>query len=419
MPEKACFEPTDRLTEHRTMGVNTIINRYLLKEMWPPFLINMLFFTFVFLMTKMLEIIDMIVNFQASATAFMLLMFYLMPSFLVYVVPMSVMMAVLLTFLRMSGDNEIVALKSCGIHPHRFLIPVLLFCFAGWALTSLITLKGSAWGLSSFEQLSMQIARSHIQAAIKERSFIDSFKGVVLYINRMDTRTKKIIDIFIHDQRNPNVQNTIIAPRADLVARPDQPVVVLTLYNGSINQVDLLDRSAHAIDFEKYELKLDLTQSGRPAGARSKSLKTMSLAELRQAIADSPVADQRYHEAQLKYHEKFSLPFACFALGLLAIPLGIESRTSRRSMGVVIGIVLFLFYYVMLLMGWSLGETGVYPPLLGMWMPNVVLGGLGILLYWRTAQDRPVALDKWLFVFKIWRWWPRYRARRQSSRTAG
>jgi lipopolysaccharide export system permease protein len=232
----------------------------------------------------------------------------------------------------------------------------------------------------------------------------------------MDTRTKKIRDIFIQDQRNKDMHYTIIAPQADLLALADSPVLIFTLYNGSISQVDLSNHSANTSQFKKYEMKLDLKQTVDQKGGRDKRLKAMSLKELRQVMAETPPSDNRYYKAMLKYYEKFALPFACFALGILAIPLGIESRTSKRSMGIVIGIVLFLFYYIMLLVGWSLGETGSYHPLLGMWTPNVVLGGIGMVLYIRSIKDQSV-IPEWMSVYKIRRLWPRQRGSRQPQRT--
>ena len=110
------------------MKINTIINRYLLKEMMPPFVINLAFFTFIFLMTKILEITNLIVNYRVSLLNVLLMLIYSMPFFLEFIIPMSVMMAVLLTFLRMSGDNEIIALKSGGMSMYGLLPPVLLFC---------------------------------------------------------------------------------------------------------------------------------------------------------------------------------------------------------------------------------------------------------------------------------------------------
>jgi len=80
-----------------------------------PFSINVCVFTFLFLMTKMVDITNWIVNYNLGLTAVLRLIFFTLPWLLVFIIPMSVMMAVLLTFLRLSGDNEIVALKSCGM----------------------------------------------------------------------------------------------------------------------------------------------------------------------------------------------------------------------------------------------------------------------------------------------------------------
>jgi lipopolysaccharide export system permease protein len=47
---------------------------------------------------------------------------------------------------------------------------------------------------------------------------------------------------------------------------------------------------------------------------------------------------------------------------------------------------LFLAYYIMLSVGWSLGESGTLPPVVGMWAPNFVMGGIGIFLYVRMIK---------------------------------
>ncbi len=88
----------------------------------------------------------------------------------------------------------------------------------------------------------------------------------------------------------------------------------------------------------------------------------------------------------MKFHEKFALPFACFTLGLAAMPLGMQAKRGKRSMGTVLGIILFLSYYILLSLGWSLGESGTLPPVVGMWAPNLVMGGIGIFLYVRMIR---------------------------------
>ncbi|TFH40816.1 MAG: LptF/LptG family permease [ANME-2 cluster archaeon] len=94
------------------MKTNTIINRHIFAEMIPPFFINIVFFLFVFLMAKVLELTDLIVNYKVGLSSVFLMLFYSIPFFLQFVIPMSIMMAILLTFLRLSSDNEIIALET-------------------------------------------------------------------------------------------------------------------------------------------------------------------------------------------------------------------------------------------------------------------------------------------------------------------
>jgi lipopolysaccharide export system permease protein len=109
----------------------------------------------------------------------------------------------------------------------------------------------------------------------------------------------------------------------------------------------------------------------------------------------------------MKLHQKFSLPVACFALGLLAIPLGLQSKTDKRAMGTVMGIPFFLLYYILLSVGWALGESGTLHPVVGMWSPNIIMAAFGIYLYRRAMKDQPLQFDRLFKYAKFWLWIPR------------
>ena len=114
------------------------------------------------------------------------------------------------------------------------------------------------------------------------------------------------------------------------------------------------------------------------------------MTELRKYLQSNKDKGKRYNKALMRYHEKFALPFACFVLGLVAIPLGMQTKRGTRSAGTVMGILVFLGYYILLTVGWSFGESGTLHPIAGMWLPNIVLGGIGLFLYIRMIKDRPV-----------------------------
>lgn len=375
------------------MKINSIANRYLFLEMVSPFTVNVFFFTFIFLLAEILQITNMIVNYKIGLLTVLWMLAFSMPYFLVFVLPMSVMMAVLLTFLRMSGDNEIIALKSCGIGVYQLFPAVLGFCLMGALMTGFMTVYGLPWGKLSLERMTMEVAKSNIDIGLKERTFNDNFKGVMLYVNKVDLQNKELIDVFIHDQRAGNTGITIIAPRGRMSTDPENLRFHLQLYNGAINQVDLEDQTVNSTRFDTYDLNIDLQQAALRRDLGPKNEKEMSLTELRQFIRNRQERDVRYFSALLEFHKKFSIPFACFSLGILAVPLGVQSKSAHTSFGLGLGLFLFLLYYLMLSAGMVFGETGVYPPAIGMWVPNIVTGAIGLYLLVRTVKGRPIYID--------------------------
>ncbi|CAB1080650.1 Lipopolysaccharide export system permease protein LptF [Olavius algarvensis Delta 1 endosymbiont] len=378
------------------MKLNTITNSYIVKEMLAPFSINLLVFTFLFLMTEMIEITDWIVNYNLNLFTVFKIIFFTLPWFLMFIIPMSVMMAVLLTFLRMSNDNEIVALKSCGLSVYRLLPPVLAFALFGCMLTAFITLYGVPQSKTALEKMAIQLAASHADIGLKERTFNDAFDDVMLYVNKIDTQNKKLIDIFIEDKRQKDIVSTVIAPEGRLFSEPENFTFHLLLSNGTIHQTNPKDRSATSIQFDTYKLSLDFNKEIESYDESDKHREAMSISELRQYMenrAGKEGKDQDYYKAKIVMHRRFSIPIACLAMGLIAFPLGIQSKNAKRSFGLVLCLFFFLLYYLLLTIGYGFGEDGIYPPEIGMWVPNVVMGGIGLFMLIQTGRERSLMID--------------------------
>ncbi|MGD9331783.1 MAG: LptF/LptG family permease, partial [Desulfobacterales bacterium] len=325
-----------------------IIHRYIFSGLIPPLLINLLFLIAVFLMTKMLQITRLIVNFNVGLGTIGLILIYSIPYFLVFVLPMGVMLAILLTLMRMSGDNEITALKSGGVSLYRLLPPIAIFALTGFLATLLMTVYGMPQGRRAIKELTLNMLASKTDIGIKARTFNSRFKDVTLYVNEVDPQDRKMRDVFIEDRRNPKAISTIVAPEGRLLKDAQGHTVRLRLYNGMINQVSREDRSANAIYFATYDFNLGLNLRiavERYALTTIKDEREMSIPELRQYIQSKRGVPNDYHKALIIFHEKFSIPAACLALGILAIPLGIELKTTKRSAGLGMGLLIFILYY--------------------------------------------------------------------------
>ncbi len=375
------------------MKINTITNRYLLKDMLAPFGINMLVFTFLFLMTQMVEITNWIVNYSLDVLDVLTMILFTLPWFLMFIIPMSVMMAILLTFLRLSSDNEIVALKSCGMSIYRLLPPVLLFAALGCLLTGFITLYAVPRSRAHMEEMALRLAASNADIGLKERTFNTAFKKVMLYVSKIDTQNKKLIDIFIEDNRQADIVSTVVAPEGRLFSEPENFTFHLLLFNGTIHQTNLKERSATSIQFDTYKLSLDLSKELDDLEDREKHREEMSIAELRQYVKESAEKDEDYYKARIVLQRRFSIPVACLTMGLLAFPLGMQSKTAKRSFGLILCLFFFLLYYVLLTAGYAFGEDGTLAPEIGMWLPNLTMASIGILFLIQTGRERSLKIE--------------------------
>lgn len=363
--------------------------------MLPPFFINMAFFSFIFLMKQILEITDMVVNHKVGVGPVFMMLVFMMPYFLRFVIPMSVMMAVLITFLKLSADNEIMAIKASGVSIYYLLKPVIFFCTLGTLVTGAITIYGMPLGAERFRTLLFKVATSNLNVSLKERTFNDSFKKIMLYVNKIDTRSGELRNVFIQDNRTAGINNTVVAKSGRLIGEPNNMVYYLRLFGGTINQMDIQKKSSNTIDFETYDIRLDLKDVIARGDAINKRTDEMTIEEHNAYLKKVKKNRREHASALIKYHQRFSLPFACLAMGLLALPLGIQPRHSKKGLIVGLGLFFFLVYYVLLAMGKTLGEDGNYPPIVAMWMPNLLLGGFGIHLLVRSAKERPLTLT-WL-----------------------
>jgi lipopolysaccharide export system permease protein len=376
----------------------SIINRYIFREFLSPFIISLFFLTFVFLMMRIPEITNKVVNFNADMSSILLLMAYMLPRFMEFTIPMSVMIAILLTFMRMSGENELIALKGAGVSLYSLLPPVLIFSLAGVVLTSMVTVAGVPWGRLSLKNKTLELARSNMDMALQERQFNSELENVMIYISQVDMKTKKLTDVFIEDRRTKGVVSISIAPSGELI-RSEGAIYTIRLFDGVINQVNEDEGSVNHIRFGNYDINIDLNDTGKGEVQTAKRLSEESLTDLIRLVKTGGADDKLLRSALMQLHEKFSIPFACLSLGLLAFPLGVQSNSLQKSSGFGLGVFFFLLYYFFLAAGWSAGETGNFPPGLAMWLPDIIMGCAGIFLLVRNAKEKPVLMPVFLQNF--------------------
>ena len=370
-----------------------ILPLYIIREILPPFFISLLVFTFILLMAKVLELTELVVVRGVSATTIFSLVGLSLPYFFSLTIPMATLLAVLLAFLRLSGDSEITVMKSAGIGLYQLLPPVILFCLWTYLVTSFLTLYLVPAANASFRNQLLALAKARADVGIKERVFNDNFGEMVLYVNHIPLDSDMMEDLFIKDERDQEMPSVIVASRGRIAMDTNRRALIFQLFNGVIDRVNRETQTTETITFRRYEVKLDLGIQGIRGAVLSRDQYELPLDELWTAAYDlKEKNDLHYTSYFIEAHRRLSLPFACVVLGLVAVPLGIQSRLKGRNWGVIMGLIIFLVYYLILTAGRSFGGTGAYPPALGMWMPNIVIGALAVSMIRRANSERPIRL---------------------------
>jgi lipopolysaccharide export system permease protein len=119
----------------------------------------------------------------------------------------------------------------------------------------------------------------------------------------------------------------------------------------------------------------------------------MTVSELNDYIHNNSVPREQRRIAKAELHEKFSIPFACLTLGLLAMPLGLKSAFSKKSSGLGLGLFCFLMYYALMAFGWSFARNRLITPSLAMWLPNIIMGIIGMYFFIRVSKEKPIGFE--------------------------
>src|SRR5512135_620025 len=92
-----------------------ILDRYVLREMTGPFLVGLVVYSFLFLITLLFQLASLVIQEGLSAGTVGLMFLFSLPSLLAYTVPVAVLLGTILAFGRLSSDSEVIALKAGGI----------------------------------------------------------------------------------------------------------------------------------------------------------------------------------------------------------------------------------------------------------------------------------------------------------------
>lgn len=444
-----------------------ILRRYVTGSLIGPFLVGFGIVTFLFTMEMLLDLLDLLINKGIGPWTVVRLFLFALGWMVALSIPCGVLVSALMTYGRLSQDNEIIALRASGVHLMTLIAPALaLSVIVAVALTLFnnYILPETNYAYASLLQ---EVSRKRPTAEIREGVLIDDFQGYDLWIGQLDDRTGAMRDVLILDGRTrPQAPRTILARTGTLQFHPEDGMLTLELRDGEIHEADphstqgeyrrllfetqtmnilqsdsfseggrhqrgqremsVPDMTAQILKLEAQRARQDSTIRSvmeslpigdldeldklDPAGAAPNRARLLlgPLAKIFQREGPRPppaalTAEQqravelirvrqserkntsrKINEYRVEIQKKFSIPVACVVFVLVGAPLGVMSRRGGLAAG-FFSVVFFIFYYLCLIGGEQLADRLVLNPWMAMWLPNLILGGLGVYLTARAV----------------------------------
>ena len=345
-----------------------IITRYLLREVLTHALLGLLLFSFVIFMRDVGRLLEVVV--RSGSGALLVALLYALPSTFVFTVPMAVLAGILVGLNRWAADQEIVALRAAGAGLPLFLRPLLAFAGVALALALFTTLVLAPAGALRLQELENGLRGSQAGFEVQPRVFLENIPNLVVYVDDVVHGGRGWRRVFVADMKDPAAPRITMA-RGGALLSSSPSSLQLHLENG----ISYEDSSARpdtllVSSFQQTDLPLLLPapRAGPP------SLPAAGLGQLWTRMHTPAEA----LTAGIEFHRRLALAFACLALALVGIPIGLTVRRGGKANGFVLALALVLAYYLVFVTGIALARQGRVPVALGVWAADLLFMTLGV-----------------------------------------
>ena len=381
------------------------IDRYVIREVIPPFFLSLLIFTFLLEIPPVMRELETLVAKGVSWEVAGRIVLTLIPQGLGLTIPMALLTGLLIGLGRLSSDRETVALLACGVSPYRLMRPVLLMALVAAGATMYVMIKAIPDANQTFREITFEVITKKVENDIHPRVFFEDFPGWVLYIRDQPEGTAGWKDVLVANTSKPDATELFLASRGRLVLNRDERRVDLVLTDGTRYS------GGKPGETQTYRFPGDLTMALNPDAVFRRAelprgVTEKTIAELREDIQTKIKGGISPHPEIMQIEQKFSIPAACLVFAVIGLALGLTVARDSRLAGFVVGVGVIFAYYVVMFLAESYIKGYYAAPQpgggrfiaahLARWIPNIVLGAFGVAaLVWRarfSERQFPISL---------------------------
>jgi lipopolysaccharide export system permease protein len=352
----------------------TRLDLYILGEVLGPFAGGILFFLFIFLMFQLLRLAEMFIVHGVPTWTLVKMVSLLSISFLPTAIPVAFLIAVLVAFGRLSADSELVAMKSCGIGIGRLSLPVLALAVLLVGLSLGLNMNWVPWSGRAFKSTLVRLSNTKVVSSIREGAFTTGFFDLLIFADKVDTKTNRLKRVFIFDEREPKQPLAVVAQAGEIVPVKTSSelgaAALLKLYNGSIHRNDLQGNTYQKVNFGEYKLFLKISEGADTATFKPEMI---PYRELTERIDRSDVKSYEGREMRGEFWRRYALAISPLIFVFFGIGFGTVRTRAVRAGAALVAFVTILTYWVVQTSATIAVQKALIPPALALQLPNLLL----------------------------------------------
>lgn len=358
------------------MKVCAILDRYILGELISPFLFGIAAFSGIFIAADLVYLARVAVSVGAPFLIAVELALMKFPQILVYALPMSTLMGVLLALGKLSQNSELIAMFACGRGFWRTVRPVLFFGLCVTILGLFVNDVLAPKAVVHYEVLYSRMVSQKPLPVIKRNVLLEEYQGgrlkSLIYASMFDPSTSTFTDVtyftFFDGKPETTTQAQTMIWEEDAWYLLDGSTI---FHNSSSTTEMRFQKSIHPVTI-KYQPK--------DVALIEKNPSQMGIRELKRKIDLLDRQSNKLKKLLIEYHQKISVPFASLIFAVLGAALAVGSPRSGSARGFGLSIAIVFLYYVLLTLSSVLGEGGQFSPAFSAWAQNIVIGSWSLWL---------------------------------------
>lgn len=368
-----------------------LIDRYLIAHFLIPFCYCIFAFLILYITYDLSINLDEFLKSEVSIG--LLWRFYLLkiPIILVNSTPLAILLALLYSLGNMNRHHEIIAMRACGIHIDRILLPFLVM---GFILACFIFVMNDqfvcrySFQESMLQQEIFKDSKSGKSSNIwKMFPFRNPASNRDWFIESFNFKTQELKGVVVREFANDGatIEKKIMAESGKWIDGK------WFFYNGTIyhytqeglpvmSNTDITD-----IPQKFTELIMNYEVTPQDIENSRKDIASMNFHSLLRYLMMQNKGTGLYRKILVDLNYKIAFPFVCIIAVLVGIPFAIKTQRGGFIKGVGLCIIIFLGYYGLSIVSMSMGKEGILPPFLSVWIPNIIFLFFGGYLLKKAA----------------------------------